>query len=255
MPQSGTLEEPSTIPGFQADENRDGEEYDYEEQDYDEYSYGQDIQDPTQYVEPDETEVDTQAIERGFPVEEDVSEDGAEYVDDGTGENQYEDDGLQGDEHGDAGDYYAENQGEYIEQQVEYAAEEVQEVQDNEYEEYPDDSDYVVREFDAPQEDGPVNDPTVTDAVDTSTHSPALSTHEEELIDYDEEEERERSTTGLHKSTDVMSPGTHKRSREDIDQGGDGQSDENQGWWWKRPSSWYPDDNLHFLAPKRARAE
>lgn len=238
---------PSPIPVFGGDDDEEEGEYDNQQHGFEGYTYGQTELPAFQAEVVQETDNDHQTADQ-------VLEGNHTDVESYTGEPHHGDEfgeHLEGD---DFDEYYDDdNQGDYIEQQeTEFIQREVgeDELEEYDFEEY-DDSHFENPELETPEEIVIVNDPTVTDAIDVVTHSPALSTQEEELIDYEDNDNEE----SLQQSE--LSSTSHKRLREDQDEheGDDELDEENQGWCWTSRKEWSLDGNMIPPAAKRARAE
>lgn len=219
-----TSNNPSPIPVFTAadedegeyDEQQEFEAQDFEEQEYDEEEYPQPYeQDGQQYTETDN--------EQNAAGEQEGLEDAEGYVEDPytAEEQQYiESDFQQNDGQQDASDdYYDEDQ--FIEGELEYLEKEIEEYEVEEY----DESHFENAEDESPLE-VEVVDPSITDAIDVAYLSPVASSHEEELIDYEDDEE-DLNPLNAPVTISTMSP-TLKRLRDDSDEDGDGELDVDQ---------------------------
>jgi hypothetical protein len=253
---------PSPIPVFGGDDNE--VEYDNQQHNPEAYGYEQGGQRDLYQERPErDAENGYDNIERNFNDEQDDGTGDVEsyaeesFQGDGfaTEENQYVDRNHPDlDEYDESGDYYEEVQGDYTEHEETQLIQGDVELEEYEFEEY-NDSHFENAEVDSPDEVEVVNDPSTTDAIDITTRSPVLSTHEEELIDYEDDED-DQPPAKLLRTTSNMSPTSLKRFREDSnDQDDDGELDEIQGWSWRSRGGWMLSGNLVLPASKRARAE
>jgi hypothetical protein len=243
---------PSPIPVYEGG-NEDEGEYDEEKQVFNEVRVGYDEGEYPQSYEEDGqqgTGADNYSGEQSIESEQEGLEEVEGYVEDPyTAEEQQYAEGeyQENEQHEESGDYYDENQGEYIEGDMGYIETELEQYEGEEYKEA-----HLGNTEDESPVEVVVVDPSATDAVDTAYVSPVASTHEEELIDYEDDEE---DLNPPHLPEAAISSPTLKRLRDDSDEDGDGELDADQGWSWLSRGPWTLDGNLMFPATKRARAD
>jgi hypothetical protein len=235
---------PSPIPVYDGGDEEgeyDEQQQEFETQGYDEEGYPQSYEEDGQQG----TEADNYSGEQNVGAEQEGLEDAEGYVEDVYNEQECAEDEYQENNDEESGDYYGENQGEYIQEDLAYI--EGEQYEGEEYTEAP-----LENAADETPVEVVVIDPSATEAADNAYISPVASTHEEELIDYEDDEEE---INPPHVPEAATSSPTLKRLRDESDSDGDGELDADQGWWWHSRGSWSLGGNVAFPATKRARAD